>query len=314
MPVYLIIIISILSLLVLALLIYLIYMKHVFNKNFTRDIEIPLNEVDLTKTHYAPYIDKIDKNIKKALALPFEELNVTSFDNLKLYGRYYNNNSKKTVIFVHGFKALPYNNFATQLLSFLDHGYNALVIWQRSHGKSEGKYITFGNYESNDVDLWIEKVNEKYNPESIILYGTSMGGATVLIAEGEKNHKNVKVVIDDCGFKSIKTVLSPKLKARHIPPRIVLPIFNFYCKIFAKYTLFKKEPIMYVSKIEKPVVFIHSEKDDTVYISDSVDLEKKCQKETLKLFVKNAGHTSTFLANEEEIAPKLFDFLDKYTK
>ena len=314
MPGYLIIIISILSLLALLIILYLIYMKHVFNNNFLRDKEIPLTEVDLSKTHYAPYVDKIAKNMKKALNLPYEEISITSNDNLKLIGRYYNNNSKKTVIFVHGFKALPYNNFATQLLSFLEHGYNALVIWNRAHGISDGKYITFGVKESDDLHLWIDKVNDLYHPESIILYGTSMGGATVLITEGEKNHENVKVVIDDCGFKSINSVIIPKLKRNHIPPVIVIPVFKLYCRIFAKYKLLEKEPINYVGKILKPIIFIHSELDDTVYISDSIDMAKLAQKETLNIFVKNAGHTSTFLANEDEVAPKIFEFLDKYTK
>ena len=314
MPTYALILIILASVFVVLLVIYLIYMKHIFNKSFKRDVEIPLTEVDLTKTHYAPYIDKIKANMDKALSLEYEEVYVTSFDNLKLYARYYNKNSKKTVIFVHGYKATPYNNFATQLLSFVDHGYNALLIYQRAHGLSEGDYITMGANESKDLHNWIDKVKELYNPESIVLYGTSMGGGTVIITEGEKPDPTVKVIIDDCGLKNIKSVVAPKLKKHHIFPFLVLPIMNLYCKIFSNFDLKSRTAGKYIFNVKKPMVFIHSRLDDTVYIDDGIYMSDSCKNDKLLFFKDNAGHTSTFMANQEELEEVLYPFLDKYTK
>ncbi|MEG0766219.1 MAG: alpha/beta hydrolase, partial [Clostridia bacterium] len=37
----------------------------------------------------------------------------------------------------------------------------------------------------------------------IVLFGVSMGGATVMMASGETLPPNVKAIIEDCGYSSI---------------------------------------------------------------------------------------------------------------
>ncbi|BDP53469.1 hypothetical protein EfmJHP35_13930 [Enterococcus faecium] len=75
---------------------------------------------------------------------------------------------------------------------FHDMGYNVLVPDARGHGKSEGDYIGFGWPERKDYVQWINKVLENNGKsQEIVLYGVSMGAATVMMTSGEKLPDNV---------------------------------------------------------------------------------------------------------------------------
>lgn len=75
------------------------------------------------------------ENVKKY------DIYVNSFDNLKLHAYKIPNKSHKWIILIHG-----YTNTSNDMLDyakhFYDNGYNILIIDQRAHGKSEGKYST----------------------------------------------------------------------------------------------------------------------------------------------------------------------------
>ena len=309
MPSYFIIII-IGAVILFIFIFYIVYTKHLFNTVFLRQKEISFLDINLDKTPYAPYKDKIRKNIIESEKLEYSELFINSFDGLKLYGKYYNNNSDKTVIFVHGIFAKPHNNFATQIISFYKHKYNMLVIDQRSHGNSEGKYITFAENEAKDVKIWVEKIIQEYNPKSIVLYGTSLGGATVVNYMGLFPNERVKVAIDDCGFESIKSVFKVRLKKNHIPLWTIYPICKLYGRIFAHIHIDKYPPIEAIKQVKKPMIFIHSKNDSIVDFNDGVDLYNNHPGKKIKFFYDNANHTSVFLANEEEIEDQFYSFIE----
>ncbi|WP_341866027.1 hypothetical protein [Paenibacillus ferrarius] len=52
----------------------------------------------------------------------------------------------------------------------------------------------------------------------IVQHGVSMGGATVLMTSGERLPANVKVVVADCGYTSVKDELSYQInRLYHLP-------------------------------------------------------------------------------------------------
>ena len=69
-------------------------------------------------------------------------------------------------------------------------GYSVLLPDLRASGKSEGKYIGMGWLDRADIKRWVEYINNNYPNKKIILYGVSMGAATVMMSAGE-NLKNV---------------------------------------------------------------------------------------------------------------------------
>lgn len=57
----------------------------------------------------------------------------------------------------------------------------------------------------------------------IILYGVSMGGATVMNVAGEKIPKQVKAIIEDCGYTSVWDVFKTHINMNEVESEIALP-------------------------------------------------------------------------------------------
>ena len=80
-----------------------------------------------------------------------------------------------------------------------------MIPYQRAHGLSQGKYISFGALEHLDVMKWVEKINKLYPDGNIILHGLSMGGGIILDL-ADKEMKNVRCFIADAPNTSIEEV------------------------------------------------------------------------------------------------------------
>lgn len=131
-----------------------------------------------------------------------EILEIKSIDNLKLKGIYYPNNSTTTVICAHGYTSHAEREWAFPGLFYLSLGYNVLIPYQRAHGLSEGKYISFGALENLDMIDWVNKINSITPNGNIIIHGLSMGGGIVLDLSNKKLD-NVKCLISDAPSVSI---------------------------------------------------------------------------------------------------------------
>ena len=174
-----------------------------FSKLLQRpDINKAYAMVDETDSWYDT-ISTVHKSLEKIKKLPHELVEITSDDRLILKGIYYGNNSNTTVICVHGYTSHAEREWAFPGLFYLSLGYNVLIPYQRAHGLSEGKYLSFGALETNDMTIWVNKVNEMVPNGNIIIHGLSMGGGIVLDLSNIKMD-NVKCLICDAPSVSIK--------------------------------------------------------------------------------------------------------------
>lgn len=233
---------------------------------------------------------------------------------IKLQG-YEVKNSKDSstwVIAVHG-----YVNSAISMVpsckQFLRLGYNVLMPNLRTHGKSEGKYIGMGWLDRLDLLKWIEYLIKEYGNIKIILYGISMGAATVMMVSGEKLPNNIKVIIEDCGYTSVWEEFSCKLKTLfHLPQFPTLYYANLITKIKAGYSLKKASCIKQIKKSVTPTLFIHGDKDKFVpfYMLDKLYNSANCEKE--KLVIQNAGHAEAQEINPEKYWRTVKKFIKRY--
>ena len=127
-------------------------------------------------------IKKVHDSLDEISKKPHQMLEISSKDNLKLKAIYYpnENGSNVTVICVHGYTSHAEREWAFPGLFYLSLGYNVLIPYQRAHGLSEGKYISFGALEHIDMIDWVNKINEMNPNGEIIIHGLSMGGGIVL--------------------------------------------------------------------------------------------------------------------------------------
>lgn len=151
-------------------------------------------------------ISKVHSSLEEIQKLPHEMLELTSDDGLKLQAVYYPGSSNKTVICVHGYTSHAEREWAFPGLFYHGLGMNVLIPYQRAHGPSEGRYITFGALEQLDMLRWVDKVNGLHPDGQILIHGLSMGGGIVLDL-ASKDMKNVKCLISDAPNESIESFL-----------------------------------------------------------------------------------------------------------
>ena len=152
-------------------------------------------------------ITKVHNSLAEIQKLPHENWQIESQDGLKLCALYYPcGESKKTVIWIHGYTSHAERESAFPSLFYRSLGFNVLIPYQRAHGPSEGKYIAFGALEHRDMLQWVDKVNEITPDGQIILHGLSMGGGIVLDL-ADKEMKNVKCLIADAPNENIESFL-----------------------------------------------------------------------------------------------------------
>lgn len=147
-------------------------------------------------------ITKVHNSLAEIKKLPYENWKITSHDGLAQHAVYYPGNSDKTVIWVHGYSSHAERESAFPGLFYHNLGFNVLVPYLRAHGPSEGKYISFGPMESQDIEGWIEQINTRIPKGSIMLHGLSMGGGIVLDL-ATKELENVRCMIADAPSYSI---------------------------------------------------------------------------------------------------------------
>lgn len=307
-------ILSIIALLILLLLFVGNYFYNLaLNRNYNKDFLFNNAEQndDSTNNLNSKYSNEKELlqewNLDNVFNFTFK-----TFDDLKLSAYYYdnNNNSDKYVIIVHGYLGKAEDMLYASKI-FFDTGYNVLSFDLRGHANSEGDYIGMGWHDRLDLIQLIDLIISKNPDAKIVLYGVSMGAATVMMASGEDLPKNVKVIIEDCGYTSIKDIFSYQLKLIFKLPSF--PIINFadiITRIRAKFSFFQGNCLKQVGKSTTPILFIHGDKDLFVPFNMLEPLYNSCNCKKDILIVENAEHGMAAFVYKERYWEKVFNFIN----
>lgn len=243
-----------------------------------------------------------------------EETTILSEDGLNLWGKLYFQEEKtdKWVIIAHGYTS-SHEDIQPIALNFYNKGYNVLTPDMRAHGNSEGKYIGMGWLDRKDMLLWIDYVLALDSNSQIVLYGESMGGATVMMTSGEDLPSNVKAIIEDCGYTSVQEMFEAQLYERFgLPPFPILNAAEVVTSIRAKYNFEEASALEQVKKSKTPMLFTHGGNDNYVPTEMVYRLYEAAQCEKDILVIEGADHGSAPDVDPETYYEKVFSFLGKY--
>lgn len=221
--------------------------------------------------------------------------------------------SKKVVIIAHGYSGSQ-RDMAPWAKLFYDLGFNLLLPDARGHGESEGDYIGFGWHERKDYVLWIEQMIEHLGDDAeVVLYGLSMGGATVMNVSGETLPPNVKAVIEDCGYSSVSKEMAHQLKLMYkLPQYPIIPLTSFITKLKAGYWFGEANPQKQVQKSQIPILFIHGDKDTFVPTHMAFDVYQAAQGPKELYIVPEAKHAYAYVTNKQEYRFRIKRFLTNH--
>ena len=268
--------------------------------------------VKMAGTDWSQYADFIAERKEQLLAQPHEDVYIESDDNLKLHATYFpQGQERKAAICLHGYTSEGMKDYLALSGYYLRHGYSLLLPDARAHGASEGEYVGFGCLDRQDVLCWIDWLLERCGEETdILLHGTSMGGATVLMASGLTLPRQVRGIISDCGFTSPKEVFTHVLHSMyHLPAFPVIPLASLANKRLAGYGMNECNAAREVRKASVPILMIHGSADHFVPASMCEKIYENIASPKQKLIVEGAAHAESYYKDTERYEQALDAFI-----
>lgn len=300
---------------VAALLVMLIAMPfYFFSYALERKEPINLADPEQTKgTQYASLTSEIAQGVAWVKEQQKEDWWITSHDGLRLHGTYLPHPAPKGILLMfHGYHSEAIQDFACALPYYHSLGYSMLLADQRAHGQSEGKYITFGDRERQDVVSWLTELVSRLGKQfPIFLDGISMGATTVMLAGSMKLPGNVRGIIADCGFTSpiaeFKHVLRTQFR---LPAYPLIPLVQILAKHRCSFLFDSVDTIESMKHLRYPIIFVHGKDDDFVPTEMTVQNYHACRSEKTILLVDGAAHGGSYLADRAGCQKALKRFLE----
>ncbi len=229
---------------------------------------------------------------------------------LKLHAYWIDNHAENTVLLAHGHMSNAYSR-AVDGEFYVRMGWNVLLIDHCAHGQSEGKYLGLGAYEKTDIIAWVRYIDGQIAGGNIVLDGVSMGATSVLLAAANDPPASVKAVVEDCGYTSIKAVLTYQIAHYyHLPSHLFLWVTDLLCRHYAKYRMKDASAIDAMPNVRVPVLFIHGERDHFVPFQMVQQLYDACvSPQKLLLSIPGAGHATARLVDKARCEQTIVQFL-----
>lgn len=261
---------------------------------------------------YEPLIDKMEAVVKQMDEVAFNEVSIQNSKNKILQGRLYRGEEKAPVVlFFHGYHGTYMWDGYGCYLYCIKHGYNLLMVEQRAHGHNSYNTITFGIRESEDCDRWIEFAKNIFPDNDMILWGVSMGAATVMMASEHYSCEEIKAVIEESGYTTPKAIIQKTLEYMKLSPKMVYPFVKLSAIIFGHTNIDKNSPIKTLADSDIPVLFMHGAEDGFVPPSMCDELHDACKSDKGKIFIPKAKHAVCAMTNYELYEESIENFLQK---
>lgn len=263
---------------------------------------------------YKPYREAIDAMLQALKERPYEEATITSHDGLALFGRYYHTaDGAPLAIGFHGYRSSYLSDFCGGSAISFSQGYNLLLIDQRAHGRSEGKTISFGIQERQDCLSWIHYAVDRFGPDTkILLYGVSMGAATVLMSSGLDLPANVKGIVADCPYAVAEDIIvDVGKKSMGLPAAFTLPFARLGARIYGSFNLNATNAILAVQKTKTPILIIHGDADCFVPAEMSARVQRANPQMVRRVTFPGADHAMSYMVDTPRYWQVVTEFMNE---
>jgi alpha-beta hydrolase superfamily lysophospholipase len=197
--------------------------------------------------------------------------------------------------------------------ALVQRGYNVLIFDLRGHGRSQGKYVSWGHYERLDLLGALDFLRDR-DIESVGVLGFSMGAAVALRTAPETD-AIAAIVADGCyahllsaarGWGAARGVRNG---ASDIFLRLALKIADW--RLGCRMT--DAAPIAWVGRgAPHPLLLIQGEDDPFVPRSDFTALWNAAQEPKERWIVPGAGHREAHKIYPAAYRQHVLDFFDRH--
>ncbi len=213
--------------------------------------------------------EKLGKDFKFRFNQKFEEVSITTSDNILLHALLFKCGEPKGVIYyLHG-NAGSLNSWGEVADIYTSLNYDVFMLDYRGYGKSEG-HVTGQQQFYSDVQAAYNKLKTMYDESKIIVLGYSIGtGPAAKIA----SENRPKLLILQSPYYSITDMM------RHTYS--IIPTF------ILKY---KFETNKFLPECKMPVAIFHGDQDEIIYYGSSVKLKALMKASDTLVTLKGQGH------------------------
>jgi alpha-beta hydrolase superfamily lysophospholipase len=239
----------------------------------------------------------------------FSDIKLTTKDSLTLDGWFIPvPHSKGTVALFHGNGSEKSANLS-QSNTFNEMGYSTVLIDFRAHGSSKGNTCTIGYHEAEDVKLAYEFL-EKNGEKNIILYGISMGAATITKAIADYNLAPKKIILE-MPFASLIETAEGKMRMAKLPAEPFGGLLTFWGGVINGFWAYDMKPKEFVKKIKCPVLLQWGRKDKGVTETEINELFKNISAYKKLVIYENSGHENLCESEPDKWEESILDFLEE---
>lgn len=253
------------------------------------------------------------KEAEKWLSLYVDKKSDVDIENegFHLFGEYLDFGADKAVIIIAGrTEGCKYSYYFAE--PYRRAGYNVLVIDNRAHGLSDGKYNSLGLKEYSDIIAWGKFLHEQKNNSKIVLHGICIGSATALYALISDSCPEYMVgMVADGMYVDFKETTKNHMieQKRKVYPCLNIIMWMF--KLFTKEDAVKNGPIKVIERLKKPILFIYS-KEDIYSMPDKAQLLYDTCKSQKKLeWFDKGGHSRVRINNQEKYDNTIVKYLEE---
>ena len=242
------------------------------------------------------------------------DVSITS-DGFKLFGEYVDFGFEKAVIIIAGrTEGCKYSYFFAE--PYRVAGYNVLVIDNRCHGLSEGKYVSLGLKEYRDILKWGEFLHDELNNKTIVLHGICIGSATALYALTAKECPDYfgGMVADGMYVDFKESIKNHMIEQKRKSIHICLYLLTRYFKRYTGHDMVKEAPIRCIDQLQKPILFLYSKEDLYSVPEKGQLLYDACQSKKELAWFDHGAHSRIRINNTERYDNTVIGFLNENMK
>ena len=184
----------------------------------------------------------------------------------------------------------------------------------RGHERNAGRDIAMGWLDARDLVRWCERV-VAFDPEArIALFGVSMGGAEVMMAAGLGLPRQVRCIIEDCGYTSVWDEFAFQMgNTLHLPVSPLLDLANVACRRRAGWDFKQASAVEALARATVPMLFIHGDADAFVPFWMHGKVFEACASPVKEqLIVAGAGHALSSVTDPDRYYGTIRRFLTEH--
>ncbi len=222
---------------------------------------------------------------------------------------------KATVLFLHGFyDSINQRWYLMWARMLAEHGYRAVLVDQRGHGRSTGDWATYGVRESRDMQQVLDVLEEKgLLVEPLGLWALSFGGSTAVQLAAIDDRVQAMLLIST--FTSMSDIVPDYGRAigfDFLSDEQFVKVID-HAGRHAGFDPDAADPISLLKEQDIPTLIMHGEDDRLIPIEHALRLYHAADRDNVELIrIQRAGHTTLGDTVVWPMVEPMLDWFDRY--